>query len=102
HELRRRINRSLEQVVATALAAAWPELVVASGGDSALAICTALGVEALVVERALPAGAVESTTYGRPDPPLRLVTKSGGFGGPEALAELCGALRREPAGSGGR
>jgi len=102
HELRRRINRSLEQVVATALAAAWPELVVASGGDSALAICSALGVEALVVERALPAGAVESTTYGRPDPPLRLVTKSGGFGGPEALAELCGALSREPAGSGGR
>ena len=101
-DVRRRINRSLEEVVATALATQRPELVVASGGDSALAICTALAVEALVVERALPAGAVESTTHGRPDPPLRLVTKSGGFGGPDALAELCGALRRQPAGSGGR
>ena len=101
-DVRRRINRSLEEVVAAALEAEPPELVVAGGGDSAHAICAALGIEALVVERALPAGAVESTTHGRPDPPLRLVTKSGGFGGVDALAELCGALVREPAGSGGR
>ena len=96
------INDSLERTLAGALSGHRPDLIVASGADSALAVCAALGVEALVVERALPHGAVQSATYGRPDPPLAIVTKSGGFGGPEALAELCGALRPEPARSGAR
>ena len=90
----RAIKGSLEQTLAAALVHERPELIVANGADSALAACTALGAEALVVERALPAGAVLSLTHGRPDPPLPLVTKSGGFGGPESLAALFGALQR--------
>ena len=57
--------------------------VIASGGEAALAVCRALGVERLRPLRELLPGLVLSAAEGGP----WLVTKAGGFGGPSALLD---------------
>ena len=75
--------------------------VVAAGGETALAVCRALGATALrVVDEPLPAIPLLRAELGQgypglPSGSLRLVTKSGGFGAPDALAKLVERLKRD-------
>jgi uncharacterized protein YgbK (DUF1537 family) len=64
---------------------------VAAGGETASAVCQALPGERLeIVEEVLPAIPL-ARVVGRP---LRMVTKSGGFGSPEALRLIVEYLRQ--------
>ena len=59
--------------------------IVATGGDTANALCNALGTEALEILGEVEAGIPIMRLLGSQSLPL--VTKAGGFGSPEALAE---------------
>ena len=79
---------SLGRAAARALRTTMPRLVIAVGGDTAHAVCAALGVEALWAEREAAPGAplLHGTLVdGRG---LRLVMKSGSFGDDDVLARL--------------
>ena len=63
---------------------------VLSGGDTAVAVARALGAHGLVVEDEIEPGVPVGRLLG--PRPLPVVTKAGGFGGPDALARACRAL----------
>jgi uncharacterized protein YgbK (DUF1537 family) len=66
---------------------------VLTGGETALGVCRALGSPPLkILDELLPA--IPLTRVELPTGSLKIVTKSGGFGKPEALLELCARLRR--------
>lgn len=89
-----RIARALGRVVAALAASAPLSGLIVTGGETALGVCRALGGGPWRVARELlPAIPL---LVGEPGgQPLRLVTKSGGFGSPEALAELVVLVKRE-------
>ena len=64
--------------------------ILASGGDTALAIARRLRLHSLIPQCELLPGVPLSTAPGRPE--LHIATKSGGFGGPEALIACLAAL----------
>jgi uncharacterized protein YgbK (DUF1537 family) len=64
--------------------------ILASGGDTALAIVRRIGIDVLAPQRELLPGIPLSIAPARPE--LRIVTKSGGFGGPDALVACLAAL----------
>jgi uncharacterized protein YgbK (DUF1537 family) len=66
--------------------------ILASGGDTALAIARRLGVSILVPQRELVPGIPLCAVPGWPE--LRIATKSGGFGGPDALVACLERLTR--------
>ena len=66
--------------------------ILASGGDTALVIARRLGVSVLVPQRELLPGIPLSAVPSRPE--LRIATKSGGFGGPDALVACLERLTR--------
>ena len=66
--------------------------ILASGGDTALAIARRLGIRVLTPQRELSPGIPLSAAPARPE--LRIATKSGGFGGPDALIDCLAALTR--------
>ena len=75
------------QSVADTMRRNRPATLIASGGETANAILGALGVDRLVLIAEIAPGLPVSdvrTEWGT----LRVVTKSGGFGGPDALADL--------------
>ena len=78
----------LARAAARALRDTTPRLVVVVGGDTAHALCTALGVETLRAEREAAPGAplLRGTPAGGRE--LRLVFKSGSFGDDDLLARL--------------
>lgn len=68
------------------------ENLLACGGETAAAILRELGARILRVDAELQAGVpVSRLLDGYPG--LRLITKSGGFGGPDALAEIADMFR---------
>jgi uncharacterized protein YgbK (DUF1537 family) len=84
----------------------WTPLagLVVAGGETATAVCRALGAPPLrVVDEPLPAipmlradlGALGPASPVRVGGSLRLVTKSGGFGAPDALVALVERLKRD-------
>ena len=79
---------SLGRAAARALRTAMPRLVIAVGGDTAHAVCAALGVEALWAEREAAPGAPLLRGTLADGRGLRLVMKSGSFGDDEVLARL--------------
>lgn len=65
-----------------------------AGGETSLGVSRALGGQPMrVVKELLPA--IPLLKLELPSGPLRVVTKSGGFGGPDALAVLVEHLKRE-------
>ena len=79
---------ALGRATARALRTGMPRLVIVVGGDTAHAVCAALGVEALWAEREAAPGAPllhGTLADGRG---LRLVLKSGSFGDDALLAQL--------------
>lgn len=79
---------SLGRAAARALRTAMPRLVIAVGGDTAHGLCAALGVEALWAEREAAPGAPLLHCKLADGRGLRLVVKSGSFGGDDLLAQL--------------
>jgi uncharacterized protein YgbK (DUF1537 family) len=79
---------TLARAAARALDAATPRLVLVVGGDTALALCGALGLETLEVEGQAAPGAPVLRARTADDRMLRILTRSGSFGGDEALADL--------------
>jgi len=63
------------------------------GGDGAAAILDQLQVESVRIYSAVVPGAPDGRVVGGPADRLRLVTKSGGFGGPDTLIAIVQRLR---------
>ena len=78
----------LARAAARALRDATPRLVIVVGGDTAHAVCTALGVEMLRAEREAAPGAPLLRCTLADGRELRLVFKSGSFGDDDLLARL--------------
>lgn len=63
------------------------------GGETAIAVCRALGVDGIEVEREVLPGIPLAWLSGGLAPGVPIVTKAGGFGGPDALIPLMRSLR---------
>ena len=63
------------------------------GGDGLAAVLARLGAHAVRIDRALADGCPSGVIVGGAHDGLRIVTKSGGFGGPRTLLDLADALR---------
>jgi len=70
------------------LIGAWRGPLVLSGGTTARLVCDALGVREIRLEREIAAGIPRGTIVGGVFDGLPVVTKSGGFGGPDALIQI--------------
>jgi uncharacterized protein YgbK (DUF1537 family) len=70
--------------------------VVASGGDTVAALCRALGAGLLELGDEVLVGMPQARLLGGLRPGLPLVTKSGGFGPPDALVQAVRALQPTP------
>jgi uncharacterized protein YgbK (DUF1537 family) len=65
-----------------------------TGGDTARAVCRALGARGLLVEREVAAGIPQGRLLGGSFAGLPVVTKAGGFGESDALVRAVQVLRR--------
>jgi len=70
----------------------WSGMVM-TGGDTAVAVCAALGVGALEIEGEVEAGVPCGRLLEGPLAGLQVVTKAGGFGSPEAIARAITFIR---------
>ncbi len=89
----------LARIAAQALERVRPGALVLTGGDVAMAVCRALGAEAVAVGGELEPGVPWGRLVGGRAGGLALVTKAGGFGDDGVLARVLGALRGQ--GTGG-
>jgi D-threonate/D-erythronate kinase len=89
HALEKTAARARDEIQKNAI-----DTIVAFGGDTARALMAALGVRSIQpIGEALPGIPVSSILYeGRS---LTLITKAGGFGGPDLLPQLAAALHTE-------
>lgn len=82
------ISQRFATSVVAAVEALNPDTIVLSGGDTALAVLDALGV-AIVFPQGEAAPGLPWFLIERPNrPSIRCIVKSGGFGGPDTLANL--------------
>lgn len=79
--------------VGTALRSRPYGAVVVVGGDGAAAVLTGLGADLVEIDAALVPGCPTGRVTGGRADGLRLVTKSGGFGGPATLDQIVTRLR---------
>ncbi|MGE5506876.1 MAG: four-carbon acid sugar kinase family protein, partial [Chitinophagales bacterium] len=92
-ELSHLLAAALGEIGAAALAAAPATAgLVLTGGDTARAVCRALGAQAIAVKREFCPAVPLGTLVGGSFPGLGVVPKSGGFGDPGALAAAASAL----------
>lgn len=83
--------------VALALAADHAPTLLACGGETADALLARLGADRLDIAGALIPGVALAKAARRDGPTLHLVTKSGGFGAPDALARLAAMIHNSRA-----
>lgn len=82
------ISRRFAEAVVRAVEQLQPDTLVLSGGDTALAVLDALGVQ-IVFPQGEAAPGLPWFLIERPNrPSIRCIVKSGGFGGPDTLANL--------------
>jgi uncharacterized protein YgbK (DUF1537 family) len=82
------VSRRFAEAVVRTVDRLQPDTLVLSGGDTALAVLDALGV-AIVFPQGEAAPGLPWFLIERPNrPSIRCVVKSGGFGGPDTLANL--------------
>lgn len=82
--------------VGAALAGHPYEAVVVVGGDGAAAVLAGLGADRVEIDAALVPGCPTGLVAGGRAEGLRVVTKSGGFGGPATLDQIVTRLRAGP------
>ncbi|MHB1415955.1 MAG: four-carbon acid sugar kinase family protein [Chloroflexota bacterium] len=75
----------------------WAGMVL-TGGDTAVALCKALGVGALAIEGEVEPGVPYGRLLEGPLAGLLVVTKAGGFGSPEAIAKAISFIRGKTSG----
>ncbi len=83
-----------ERLVRAAAAAPPPGTLVATGGETLLRLCEAVGALRLEAVGELAAGVPVSRLVGGGWDGVPVVSKSGGFGGPELLADLMEGINR--------
>ena len=83
-----------ERLVRAAAAAPLPGTLVATGGETLLRLCEAVGALKLEAVGELAAGVPVSRLVGGGWDGVPVVSKSGGFGGPELLADLMEGINR--------
>ena len=88
----------LGAVVASACASASRIGLVLTGGDTAIAVCRALGSSGLVVSREVAPGIPICALVGGPYDGAPIVTKAGGFGSEDALMVGLRTLKGEAIG----
>jgi uncharacterized protein YgbK (DUF1537 family) len=87
-----RLIAALARAATRAMDAVAPAALVLTGGDTARAVCGALGIQALeILSEAAPGVPISRLQGGRWDG-LPVVTKAGGFGQPETLARVTQVL----------
>lgn len=67
------------------------------GGDTALAVCRAMRADGIELGQEILTGIPSGRLVGGPLSGLAVVTKAGGFGGPDALGKAAEFLSRSPA-----
>ena len=82
------VARRFARGIATVIADHDPSLLVVSGGDTAHAIMQATGIDLLRPFAEFAPGVPISNARLRDGRELQIVTKSGGFGGPEILVDI--------------
>ena len=87
-----RIADGLAQIAGTLVRAGQISGIVATGGDTANALCNALGAQALEILGEVEAGIPMMRVLGEQSLPL--VTKAGGFGSPAAMADALGKVKQ--------
>ncbi|KPJ88206.1 MAG: hypothetical protein AMS17_06285 [Spirochaetes bacterium DG_61] len=81
------IRQFIGELVSRILSVIKIENIILSGGDTALGVCNALGIQRLqIIDELLPGIPVSLADYN--GNPLQLVTKAGGFGEIDTLFEL--------------
>ncbi|HUX87372.1 MAG TPA: four-carbon acid sugar kinase family protein [Chloroflexota bacterium] len=89
-----RLVQALGEVVGRALETVAPAALILTGGDTARAVCLSLGATSLEVRwEAAPGIPISLLQGGRWDG-LPVVTKAGGFGRPDSLAQVVDVLER--------
>ena len=88
-----RLVNVLGQVTSLATDAVTPAVLILTGGDTARAVCTALGANGLDVYREAAPGIPISLLDGGRWDGLPVVTKAGGFGGPDTLVQVVKLLQ---------
>ncbi len=83
-----RLVRALARATERAVSAATPAALVLTGGDTARAVCAALGTQSLEIHREVAPGVPLSLLQGGPWDGLPVVTKAGAFGTMDTLARL--------------
>jgi uncharacterized protein YgbK (DUF1537 family) len=69
---------------------------VLTGGETALAVCRALGATAIDIQGELESGIPWGRLIGGAAPGLQVITKAGGFGRPDSLLHVVDTLQKEP------
>jgi uncharacterized protein YgbK (DUF1537 family) len=86
------LARLIEQAVAALEREPW-DIVVVTGGETAAALCSALGAERIDLVGAPAPGLAFGHLRVPGREPLPLLTKAGGFGAPDLLVTLMGTVR---------
>lgn len=90
-----KVSAELAEQVARIVDTRAGATILASGGDTAMAIVRRLGIRALVPQGELAPGIPLSFDAGRPD--VLIATKSGGFGDPDTLVTCLSPILRHQA-----
>jgi uncharacterized protein YgbK (DUF1537 family) len=87
-----RLVEGLARAAAGAMDAVAPAALVLTGGDTARAVCAAIGAQALEISREAAPGVPISLFQGGRWDGLPVVTKAGGFGDPDTLVRVIQVL----------
>lgn len=91
-EATERLVGALGQAASQAMTDVTPGALILTGGDTARGVCSALGGRGLDVQREAAPGIPISLLDGGRWDGLPIVTKAGGFGGPDTLAQVVKVL----------
>ncbi len=89
-EVSERVSEALAEVVAGLAGEDLFNALVLTGGDTAVRVARSLGATGILLEGEIEAGVPVGTLLG--PRPYRVVTKAGGFGGPDTLRDAFRAL----------
>jgi D-threonate/D-erythronate kinase len=90
NEVSERVSDALAEIVAELSPEDLFDALILTGGDTAVRVARALGATGILLEGEIEAGVPVGTLVG--PRPYRVVTKAGGFGGPDTLRDAFRAL----------
>jgi uncharacterized protein YgbK (DUF1537 family) len=90
NEVSERVSDALAEIVAELSPEDLFDALILTGGDTAVRVARSLGATGILLEGEIEAGVPVGTLVGTR--PYRVVTKAGGFGGPDTLRDAFRAL----------